>query len=462
MDSLKNRKYPRLVAALIETFGFGPALASAIALFMVLVAIAAAVWVVRSAPPRTLVLTSGPAGSSFQRFAASYQKQLATHGVTLEVRTSDGSLDNLKRLQQPGSDVDVGFVQSELGKDVNVSDLLSLGSIAYQPLWVFYRSSTPRTRLSELAGQRIAVGAAGSGTRSLALALLAANGISGPPTTFLELDADAAAAALIDGKIDAVFSMGDSASMQTLRSLVRAPGVQIFNFSQADAYVRRFPYLNKMVLPEGSIDLGKNLPAQDVELIGPTVELVAKKGLNSSLSDLLLEAAQEVHGKAGLLQRRGEFPAPLEHEFKISEDAQRYYKSGRSFLYRIIPSFWIANLLNRVLVAIVPLVLVFIPALRLFPVLYRWSVQSRIYRHYRPLLRLERDAFGSLTRERVQELLRQVDEIEQMTSRVKVPASYANQFYELRGHLAFVRRRLEAALPNKETPKETREGDARK
>jgi hypothetical protein len=149
-----------------------------------------------------------------------------------------------------------------------------------------------------------------------------------------------------------------------------------------------------MVLPEGSIDLGKNLPAQDVELIGPTVELVARKELNSSLSDLLLEAAQEVHGKAGLLQRRGEFPAPLEHEFKISEDAQRYYKSGRSFLYRIIPSFWIANLLNRVLVAIVPLVLVFIPALRLFPVLYRWSVQSRIYRHYRPLLRLERTLLG--------------------------------------------------------------------
>ena len=460
MDTQKIKKYPRLVAALIETFGFGPALASAIALFMVLVAIAAAIWVVRSAPPQTLVLTSGPVGSSFQRYADSYEKLLAAHGVTLEVRSSDGSLDNLKRLQVSGSDVDVGFVQGGLGKDVNLSGLVSLGSIAYQPLWVFYRGATAHTRLSELAGQRIAVGAAGSGTRSLALALLAANGISGAPTTFLELEADAAAAALIDGKIDAVFSMGDSASMQTLRSLVHAPGVQIFNFSQADAYVRRFSYLNKMLLPEGSIDLGKNLPSQDVHLVGPTVELVARKGLNSALSDLLLETAQEVHGKAGLLQRRGEFPAPLEHEFKISEDAQRYYKSGRSFLYRIIPSFWIANLLNRVLVAVVPLVLVFIPALRLFPVLYRWSVQSRIYRHYRPLLRLERDSFGPLSRERVQELLQQVDEIEQMTSRVKVPASYANQFYELRGHLAFVRRRLEAAIPVEEAPKEKPEGDA--
>ncbi|MEO6995997.1 MAG: TAXI family TRAP transporter solute-binding subunit [Lacunisphaera sp.] len=462
MDTQKIKKYPRLVAALIETFGFGPALATAIALFMVLVALAAAVWVVRSAPPRTLVLTSGPEGSTFQRYAESYRTLLATHGVTLQVRASDGSLDNLKHLQASGSDIDVGFVQGGLGKEVNLSRLVSLGSIAYQPLWVFYRGSKPHTRLSELSGLRIAVGAAGSGTRSLALALLAANGITGAPTTFLELDAGAAATALIDGTIDAVFMMGDSASMQTLRSLVRAPGVQIFNFSQADAYVRRFPYLNKMVLPEGSIDLGKNLPDQDVQLIGPTVELVARKGLNSALSDLLLEAAQEVHGKAGLLQRRGEFPAPLEHEFKISEDAQRYYKSGRSFLYRMIPSFWIANLINRILVAIVPLMLVFIPAVRLFPVLYRWSVQSRIYRHYRPLLRLEREGFGPLSRERVQELLKQVDEIEQMTSRVKVPASYAYQFYELRVHLAFVRRRLEALVPMEEALKQKPESDTRK
>jgi TRAP-type uncharacterized transport system substrate-binding protein len=377
---------------------------------------------------------------------------LATHGVTLEVRLSDGSLDNLKRLKLPGTDVDIGFVQGGLGKDVNLSGLVSLGSIAYQPLWVFYRSPTPLTRLSELSGRKIAIGSAGSGTHALALTLLSANGITGAPTTFLELDADAAAAAMVEGKLDAVFTMGDSTSMQTLRNLVRTPGVQLFNFSQAEAYVRRFPFLNKIELPEGAVDLGKNLPSQDVTVIGPTVELVARKGLNSALSELLLEAVQEVHGKASVLQKRGEFPMALEHEIPISSDAQRYYKSGRSWIYHLIPSFWIANLINRILVAIVPLLLVFIPALRLFPVVYRWSIQSRIYRHYRPLLRLERDAFGPLTKERIRELLRQVDEIEEMTGRIKVPASFANQFYELRGHLAFVRRRLEAATPVDEIP----------
>ena len=448
MHPPKARKHSKLVAALIETFGFSPALASVVAIFMMIVVALALLWVVRSAPPRTLVLTSGPVGSSFQRFAESYQTLLATHGVRLEILPSEGSLDNLQRLQIAGSSADIGFVQGGLAKDANVKGLVSLGSIAYQPLWVFYRNPTPITRLSELAGQRIAVGATGSGTRALALALLSANGITGAPTTFLDLDADAAAANLLEGQLDAVFLMGDSASLQTLRSLVRATGIQLFNFTQADAYVRRYAYLNRMELPEGSIDFGKNLPAQNVLLIGPTVELVARKELNSALSDLLLEVAQEVHGKSGLLQKRGEFPAPLDHEIAISDDAQRYYKSGKSFLYRTIPSFWLANLLNRLLVVLVPLVLVLIPVLRFFPVLYRWNIQLRIYRCYRPLLRLESDAFDTLTRERVQDLLRLLDEIENAVNRLKVPASFASQFYELRGHLTFVRRRLEAVTVN--------------
>jgi hypothetical protein len=227
-----------------------------------------------------------------------------------------------------------------------------------------------------------------------------------------------------------------------LRSLVRAPEIQLFNFVQADAYVRRHAFLNKIELPEGSIDLGQNLPAQDVMLVGPTVELVAKKNLNSALSDLLLDVAKEVHGKSNLMQKRGEFPAALEQEFPLSEDALRYYKSGRSFFYRNIKSFWLASLLNRVLVAIVPLVLVLIPAIRFFPVVYRFSIQLRLYRWYRPLLHLERESFEPLTPERAQELLRKVDEIETGVNQLKVPASFASQFYWLRSHIDFVRRRL--------------------
>jgi TRAP-type uncharacterized transport system substrate-binding protein len=391
------------------------------------------------------VLTSGPEGSSFHRWGAAYQKALAKHGVTLEIIPSAGSLDNLRRLQAPDSAVDIGFVSGGIAKEENLENLMSLGSIAYQPLWVFYRSPAPITLLSQLTGKRIGVGVAGSGTRELALTLLQANGISGAPTTFSDLDADAAAEALLKGQLDAVFLMGDSASLQTLRGLVRAPEVQLFTFTQADAYVRRNAYLNKIMLPQGSIDLGKNLPANDVTLIGPTVEFVARDGLHSALSDLLLEVAKGVHGRSNLLQKRGEFPAALEHEFPLSDDAVRYYKSGKSFLYRAVGSFWVASLLNRVLVAVVPLILVLIPAMRMLPVIYRLGIQLRLYRCYRPLLRIERESFNPLTVGRVEELLRELDEIEVAVNRLKVPASFADRFYWLRSHLSFVRDRLKAA-----------------
>ena len=447
METPKGKKRFSLVTALTETFGFSPAVASVVTFFVVGLSVLAVIWVVRSAPPRMIVVSTGPIGSSFQRFADSYQKLLSPHGVKLESLPSGGSFDNLRQLQSPEVHVDLGFVQGGLPKDAKLDGLVSLGSVAYQPLWVFYRNSTPISRLSELAGKRIAVGKEGSGTRSLAVALLSANGVTADRATFVDVEAEAAAASLLEAKLDAVFLMGDSAPMQTIRNLVRVPDVKLFSFAQADAYVRRFPYLNRMRLPEGSIDLGKNLPEQDVVLIGPTVELVARKGLNSALSDLLLEKAHEVHGKAGLMQKRGEFPAPLEHEIAISDDARRYYKAGKGFFYRVVDSFWVASLLNRVLVAIVPLALVLLPAIRFFPVLYRWSILLRIYRCYRPLLRLERDAAGPLTSERAQELLRQLDEIEDSVRHVRVPASFASQFYELRVHLAFVRQRLMAAVP---------------
>ncbi|MEJ1971615.1 MAG: TAXI family TRAP transporter solute-binding subunit [Lacunisphaera sp.] len=390
------------------------------------------------------MISSGPEGSSFQRWADAYKKALAEHGVTLEIRPSGGSLDNLQRLQA-GAGVDIGFVAGGISEDKDLSGLMSLGSVSYQPLLVFYRNPAPIERLSELAGKQVAVGAPGSAARALALTLLQANGITGAPTVFVDLDASAAAAALLEGKLDAVFLMGDSASIQTLRSLMRASDVRLFSFDQADAYLRRYAFLNKIDLPEGSIDLGRNLPATNVTLVGPTVELVARSNLHSALSDLLLGVAKGVHGKGSVLQKRGEFPAPLEHEFELSSDALRYYKAGKGFTYRLIPSFWLANLVNRILVAVVPLAIVLIPALRLLPAGYRLRIRLKLFKCYRPLLRLERDSYGPLTAERVAELQARLDEIENAVDALRVPASFADQFYELRTHVAFVRQRLHAA-----------------
>jgi TRAP-type uncharacterized transport system substrate-binding protein len=445
---MKNsRKRLPIVTSLVETFGFSIALAWGVASLITVVVVLAVLWVVRSAPPDTITITTGPEGSSFYRWAKLYQEELKKDGVTLNIHSSAGSLENLQQLQANDSHVDIGFVSGGLPEATTAQGLISLGSVAYQPLLVFYRSSTPLIRLSDLAGKRLSVGMPGSGTRSLSLTLLKANGITGAPTKFVDSDAGAAAAGLLEGKLDAVFLMGDSASLDTLRTLMRAPDIQLFNFVQADAYVRRRDYLNKIVLPQGSIDLGLNLPAHDVVLVGPTVELVARKELNAALSDLLLDVAKKVHGRPSVMQKRGEFPAPLEHDFPLSDDAVQYYKQGKRFFNRHIDSFWLASLLNRSAFAIVPLILILIPAMRFFPVVYRFTIQLRLYRWYRPLLLLEREAFGPLTHERIRELLERLDGIEEAVNHLKVPASFASQFYWLRGHIDFVRQRLKTVTP---------------
>ena len=329
-----------------------------------------------------------------------------------------------------------------MASGVKIDKLVSLGSISFEPLLVFYRGTKPLSLLSQFAGKRIAVGQAGSGTRTLSMTLLEANGVTqGGTTTFEDMDPEDAARALTEGRVDAAFLMGDVASGKLMRSLLLAPGIQLFHFVQADAYARRITYLNKLELPEGSIDFGKNLPPHDIELIGPTVELIAREDLHPALSDLLLEAATEIHGKPGILKRRGEFPAPLEHEFRISPDANRFYKSGRGFLYRSLP-FWVASLVNRIVVAFVPVIVVLVPVLRFIPGLYRWRTKLRIFRWYRALLVLEQDVSAPQTPDKGGVFLARLDRIENEVNRMKVPASFGDQFYVLREHIRFVRSRL--------------------
>lgn len=449
MPTSRSFRRPKPVTALIETFGFSPLLATLVSLFLLLLGAAAVLWVVLSAPPRTITITSGPPGSTFQRHAEAYQKALAVHGITLKILPSGGSLDNLQRLSAPDSGVDLGFVQGGLvgDKDNAPPGLVSLGTIAYQPVWVFYRGTARITRLSELAAKRIGIGADGSGVQALARVLLEANGITGAPATFVEQPTEDAAKAFQAGELDAIFLSGDSAPTAMVGAFIRSPDVQAFNFTQADAYVRRrtLSYLNKIVIPQGGMDLGQNMPAQDITLVGPGVELIARKGLNSAISDMVLDVAQKIHGRASLLARPGEFPVPLDREFPISADALRFYKSGKGFMYEWVHSFWLANLANRLLVAIVPVFLILIPTIRFLPIVYRWSVLLRIYRCYRPLLRLERDAETLPGPARAEELLRRLDAIEADVNLLKVPASFASHFYDLRHHISLVRQRLKSA-----------------
>ncbi len=425
-----------------ETFGLGRAASLAAIILIMLVTIFAAFWFYQATPPKTITITSGPEGSLFKRIAERYVAKLAKNGIKMKILTSNGSLENLKRLNDPSFKVDIGFVQGGVARNQNVENLVSLSSIFHEPLSIFYRDNKTIELLSQLNGKRLAIGPAGSGTQALSLTLLKVNGIEpGGSTVLLELDSEEAAKKLIDGSIDVAFLMGDAASLKIMRTLFKTPGIKLFNFTQADGYVRRFSYLNKLELPKGALDFGKNIPPENVYLVGPMVELVARKDLHPVLSDLLLGAATEIHGKSGMFQRQGDFPAPFEHEFRISDDAARYYKSGKSFLYKYLP-FLMASLTNRILAVFVPVFVILIPGLRIITAVYRWRMKMRIYRWYGTLLTLEKDVRKHSASDKKDELHERLDEIEQAVNKMKMPASYAEQFYILRGHIGFVRKQI--------------------
>jgi TRAP-type uncharacterized transport system substrate-binding protein len=395
-------------------------------------------------PPTTIRILSGPDGSSYRSNAEKYKKIIEHYGVKVVILPSHGALDNLHQLANRKVKADVGFVQGGLTDGVDITHLVSLGSVFAQPMMVYYRQTEPVEMLSQLRGKRLAIGPEGSGARALALKLLKANEMDAAPTVLLELAGEEAADELIGGKIDAAFLMGDSATPAIMRKLRNNPDIEIANFRQADGYLRKFRFLSKLTLPEGAYDLGNNEPPRTLTLVGPTVELVARQDLHPALSDLLIGAAREVHSGPGLFRNAGEFPAPLARDFPISGDAERYYKSGGQFLYKKLP-FWLANVIDRLVVIIVPLLVILVPATKIVPTLYRWRMRSRIYRWYGALMAIERKMLAQPTPEEQAELRMRIDAIERSVNELKTPLSFADQLYVLRDHVGMVRQHLLAA-----------------
>ena len=405
----------------------------------------AGVRTVRLAPPKTIYLISGAEGSTYRTTAEKYKKIIEKLGVKVEILPSHGSFENLHMLADPSVKADVAFVQGGMTEGVDISRLFSLGTVFVQPLMVYYRSPEPIDILSKFRGKRLAVGPEGSGTHALTMALLKANDIDEKSATLRELGGEDAAKALEAGEVDAAFLAGDSASPKIQKRLRSEPGISLMSFRQAEAYRRRFHFLVKLTYPEGAADFAKNIPPQNTQLVGPSVELVARNDLHPALSDLLIKAAQEIHGGPGMYREAGEYPAAHEREFPISEDAIRYYKTGSRFFYRHLP-FWLASLADRLVVLLVPLLVLLVPATKSLPALYRWRVRSRIYRWYGALMAIEREMLASPTPETYAALRTQVQDIEMAVNQLKMPPAYADQLYVLRDHVAMVGRRLQAGV----------------
>jgi TRAP-type uncharacterized transport system substrate-binding protein len=426
-------------------------------ILVALLLLVGAYFLLQPQPPKRVILATGPEQSAYAEFGKRYAAELKRHGIEVQLMATRGSLDNLRTLRDAKVEVDLGFVQggsSEAARPIDEEKgdiaLVSLGSLFFEPVWLFYRDETAKRlpgrrleHLPQLQGWRVNVGARGSGSPGLMNKLLNANVVDRESLQRSRLDLTPAVVALLDRELDAlVFASAPESPM--VQMLLQTPGVRLYEFAQGEAYARRFPFLSRVVLPRGIADIARDVPPRDVELIAATTSLVARPGTHPALVHLFVQAAAKIHGGAGWISPAGRFPTERNTEFPVAHEAERYYRSGPPLLQRYLP-FWLANLIDRMWVALFSIVAVLIPLSRVVPPVYRFRVRSRIFRWYRHLRqiedRLERDTAPAA------ELLAELDKLEARTQRITVPLAYTDQLYSLRGHIALVRERLRQAGP---------------
>ena len=413
---------------------FGPAILIALAGFFI-------AWqFVNPAPPDTITIATGQPGGAYVLFAERYREILAREDITLNILETAGSVENLRLLEQDPHSIDIAFLQGGSAARPHAENLVSLASLYYEPLWVFYRGTDELTRINQLQHKRLAIGEPGSGTRSVTQTLLQENGLDDGQVTGLPVGGEAAVSALLDGKADAAFLVA-SVESPLVQQLLRTPGIRLMSFERAEAYTRQHHFLSRITLPEGVIDLQENIPPRDTALLAATANLVTHEDFHPALVGLLLQAAGEIHGGGSLFAAPDTFPNQQNLEFPLDSGARRFFRFGPPFLQRFLP-FWTANLIDRVKIMVIPLLALLIPLIKVMPPTYRWQVRKKIYRWYSELKALDFEHPEALPAETISASVQKLDDIEEEVRKVKVPLSYSDELYNLRLHIEMVRNKL--------------------
>jgi len=406
--------------------------------------------VLKPAIQRTIVITTGADKGIYRGFADRYAPILKREGITLDIRSSSGSIENYERLKNPDSEYEVGFIQSGTVVPDETDGLETIAAVSYEPIWVFYRGAGTLDRLSQLQGKKVAVGVPGSGLLQVARVLLAHSGITAGNATLLQMDAGAAYQGLKSGQIDAAFFIGrpDAEMQQTLLN----SDLKLMSFAQADALVQKFPSLSKIVFPRASTSIVNDLPQRDVTLLAAKALLVSKDTLHPALVYLLLEAAKSVHGGEDYFTPLGTFPNLNTNEFPVSEESTRFFKSGRPFLQRYLP-FWLASFVERRLLILVPFMALLLGFLQALPRLAESRIKSRLVVWYREIKALEDEIWrsGQPTRQQIAQWRDEIEQIDAHASQIRMPQRYFQDVYALKQAIAVVRNRiLQAAEKVKE------------
>jgi TRAP transporter TAXI family solute receptor len=397
---------------------------------------------IKPAPPRHIVLATGPEQGAYAYYGRLYRDRLQREGISVTTESTRGSIENIELLRDHRADI--AFVQGGAADDIEAPHLRSLASLYLEPVWIFVRKNASIGRLSELRGRRVALDKEGSGTRAVVLKLLADNHIREGDFVTSSLGGGSAAQALHEGKIDAAsFVIAPSAGV--IQDLLAASDVALLSVNRAAAYRLRHRFLSVVTLPEGAADLAGDVPPADITLLATGANLVVRDDFHPALAELMLRIAKEFHSEAGLFEEAGEFPSRKYLEYPISEEARRFFDAGPSLLQRYLP-FWAANLIDRLKIMLLPLITLVYPLFKLIPPTYDWRMKSRINRWYKDLQAIEQGAERQPTAEELKRCLAELDRIERIVQRMSMPVSYANPLYTLRLHIALLRAEIREAV----------------
>jgi TRAP-type uncharacterized transport system substrate-binding protein len=459
-------------------------------MLVVLLIVAAAAWMhLVQLPPDTIIMATGSRNLAYYNFGLSYAEALRREGVAVEVQDTRGSVDNLNRLHDPDPTkrASVALIQGGIINFTNASDLESLGTVFYEPLWLFrrrnagdggagiprgktnmvrtqarscqrsrhgpFRHAGPSTPggINSLRGKTIAVGPNGSGIQPLACELLRRHGITWRVSDIRPLPTPDAVAALLNGAVDAVFMVAfwDAPDVQRL---LHDDRVELVSYPQADAYADYYPYLHKVVLHRGVSDLMSDRPPADVTLIAAKASLIVRKDLHPAIQYLLLNAARQIHAKQNILQEANEFPSAEAVNPSLSAAAQQFYKPGvpyflSNFLKNYLP-FWVAEPINQLLIPVLILVGtlgVLTPFIRPVPILFNWMIQRPIFRLFVEMMTLEAELDAPTGKRNAGKIAGELDELERQANRLvlRVPVSYAGMLLILRQRIDTLRERLD-------------------
>ena len=402
-------------------------------------------WLADPPPPKRIVMATGTEGGSYQMLAKKYVDYFAKKGVTLELVPSRGAQENIARLSDRKDPVQAGFVQAGTYNPTGIAGIISLGSVAYEPVWFFYRGPAldasdfhfQGDRFKKLLSMKTSIGDVGSGTHSQALHILKAAGLEQYIPQFLTLPSADGVNALLLGEIDVLFLV-DQLESPNIQKLLKDPKLNLIGFNRAEAFTRILPYLEILTVPTASFSLVRDFPPQTIQLLSTTTQLLVDDRLHPALQYLFLEAAEAINGKQSFFAKRGEFPKFNRSAFPESEVAARFEKSGVPPIMNYLP-FWVAEFIHRMFLLIVPFLAFAYPIVSSLPNYRSKRVQTRINKMYGALWTFEQELAASFDPSQCDAYLSRINQMEADALSIKVPKKMASEYYSLRSSMDYVR-----------------------